>query len=165
MVAKTYIERSLLRIDRLYRGPCSAEAAILYSKLATLELCGWIEVSMDDVAVRLAKRLLKEPSDRTEYESEVVKKVYGFAYESDFKRLLIGVVGRQGVARMEKLVDRTLFDPMLGALRSLKPIRNSQAHTYVKGTTLVLDAPSITIAHLPVVYDGLKNVESVLRTF
>jgi hypothetical protein len=163
MIAKSYISQSIRRINRLYLGPCSAQEALLFSKLATLELCGWIEVSMDDIALCMARRVLREQSHRTVFENDVVRPVYGFDYEKHFRRMLIGVIGLQGVARMERRVDRALFDPMCGALSTLKPYRDKHAHTYVKGTTLALDAPSVTIARFETVYAGLKNVDAVLR--
>ncbi|MFT7553533.1 MAG: hypothetical protein ACI9BV_003869, partial [Rhodothermales bacterium] len=52
MVAKTYINANLRRIDGLFRGATSARQAELLAKLATLELCGWLEVSMDDIVLR-----------------------------------------------------------------------------------------------------------------
>lgn len=165
MVAKSYITRSLSRIDRLYRGPCSAEEALFYSKLATLELCGWIEVSMDDIVARMAKRLLRYPADRVAYERDVVRRVHGFDYDRHFKRLLLGLVGYHGVAWMERRVDAAVFNPMCGALSSLKPVRDQLAHTYVKGTTLSFDAPSVARARFAIVYAGLKDVEAVLAAF
>ena len=57
----------------------------LLSKLATLELCGWIEVSMDDIVIRMAKRLLSDPVDRATYESEFVNRVHGFDYQIHFR--------------------------------------------------------------------------------
>lgn len=165
MVAKSYIERNLRRINRLYVGPSTAEEARLLSKLAMLELCGWIEVSMDDIVLRFAKRLLRDPTDLATYKSEVVDKVHGFHYKRHFRRLVMGLVGLQGVALMEKRVDPTLFAPMAGALSSLKPLRDTHAHTYLKGSTLQLDAPSVSLTRFGVLYPGLKNVEAVLRTF
>ena len=165
MVTKSYIQRNLRRINRLYNVPCSPEEALLLSKLATLELCGWIEVSMDDIVIRMAKRLLSDPVDRATYESEFVNRVHGFDYQIHFRRLLMGLIGLQGVVLMEGGVDPSLFAPMRGALSSLKPLRDSHAHTYLKGSTLKLDAPSVSLARFSVLYAGLKNVETVLRTF
>ena len=52
---------------------------------------------------------------------------------------------------------------MVGALTALKPSRDVHAHTYLKGTTLKLDAPSITLARFDTVYAGLRDVEVVLE--
>ena len=122
---------------------------------------------MDDIVIRMAKRLLSDPVDRATYESEFVNRVHGFDYQIHFhfRLLLMGLIGLQGVVLMEGGVDPSLFAPMRGALSSLKPLRDSHAHTYLKGSTLKLDALSVSLARFSVLYAGLKNVETVLRTF
>ena len=163
MIAKTYIDRNLRTFNRLYGQASSPQRSLFYSKLATLELCGWIEVSMDDIALRLARRTLRNTSHLQHFENEIVKKVYGFRYEQHFRRMLMGVIGLQGVATMERRVNQALFAPMCGALNALKPDRDIYAHQYIKGTTLLLDAPSVTINKFRIVYAGLMDVDRVLR--
>jgi hypothetical protein len=163
MVAKTYINANLRRIDGLFRGATSARQAELLAKLATLELCGWLEVSMDDIVLRTARRVLVDARHRTSFDNEVVKKVNGFSYESHFKRLLRGLIGMRGVAQVETRVDPALFVPMCSALTTLKSVRDRHAHTYLKGVTLTLDAPSATRAKFALTYAGLKDIEAVLR--
>lgn len=163
MIAKSYIRDNLRCINRLYLGGCTPREARLYSKLATLELCGWIEVSMDDIVTRMSRRVLTQATHRKVLDNEVVRPIYGFDYEQHFRRMLMGLIGLRGVAEMERRVDRALFDPMCGALSTLKGARNTHAHTYLKGTTLTVDAPSVTLGRLEIVYAGLIEVDRVLR--
>ena len=75
-----------------------ASEALLFSKLATLELCGWIEVSMDDIVLRHSRRTLREPVNRAFCEKRIVKPIYGFDYDIHFRKMLMGLIGLEGVA-------------------------------------------------------------------
>ena len=78
--------------------------------------------------------------------------------------MLEAVVGLSGVERMEGRVDPRLFQPMVAALECLKPYRDEQAHQYLKGTTLIIDAPSVTKSRFYLIFDGLKDLDNVLRS-
>ena len=56
MIARTYILDNLNKLDVRYRKAATLKDSLFYSKLAVLELCGWIEESMDDVILRCARR-------------------------------------------------------------------------------------------------------------
>ena len=163
MIAKSYIEKNLRKIDHLYAASSSVQAGLLYSKMATLELCGWIEISMDEIVRRMSKRLIRDSKHQKYFEKEIVRKVHGFDYVNHFRRMLIALVGLRGVETMEMKVDPVLFHPMIAALNALKPYRDQHAHEYIKGTTLRLDAPSVTIGRFNPVYAGLVDIDSVLR--
>lgn len=163
MIVKLHIEKNLTSINKLYKFSTSVEEGLLYSKLAILELCGWIEMSMDDIALRTARRLIRDNKHMKFIENEIVKKTYGFDYEQHFRKMIMAIIGLKGVHEMEKRVDQTLFMPMCGALNALKPYRDKYAHEYIKGTTLRLDAPSLTLTRLHIVYKGLCNIEITLR--
>jgi hypothetical protein len=135
----------------------------MYAKLGVLELCGWIEESMDKIVIEASHRSLALQSHRDFIEKQIVKRNHGFEYEEHFRKMLIGVIGLKGVQEMESQVDRALFDPMCGALNTLKRNRNSYSHTYLKGTTIVIDAPSVSIQHCQTIFAGLREVENVLQ--
>ena len=120
-------------------------------------------MSMDDIALRTAKRLIHNNDHLKFFKKDVLKRVHGFEYEQHFRRMLIAIIGLHGVERMEKTIDPLLFDPMCAALNALKPYRDQHAHEYIKGTTLRLDAPSVTIKRFKTVYNGLINVDKVLK--
>jgi hypothetical protein len=164
MIAKSYIEKNLRQIERLYNQSATVQKGLYFSKLALLELCGWIEISMDDIILRLAKRVLRD-SDHLKYlKEEVIRRTYGFEYEKHFRRMLQAVIGLSGVERMERHVDPQLFQPMVAALTSLKPFRDEQAHQYIKGTTLTIDAPSVSRSRFYLIFNGLRNVDNVLTS-
>ena len=163
MIDRAGIEKTLRQIDRLYGGSSSAQEGLLYSKLAILELCGWIESSMDNIVLSLAKQLIRNPDHLIYFEKEVVGKVYGFEYEKHFRRMVIALIGLHGVETMEKNVNPRVFAPMCASLNALKPNRDKLAHTYIKGATTHLDGPSVILGRLHTVHAGLVDIEQVLK--
>lgn len=163
MVSKTSILRNLQSLEKLYLNGRTPMAALFYSKLSILELCGWIEESMDGIVRCCAKRSLKDKANREFVEDEIIRRTYGFEYKRHFRRMLIQVVGLTEVERLEKRMDSSKLQLMKSALGSLQLPRDVEAHTHLKGITRRLDAPSVTKARFFQVYDGLREVEATLR--
>jgi len=163
MIAKTSIFRNLTRLDNLYNKSGSTKQSLFLSKLAILELCGWIEESMDDIIRRCATRNLRDASNSKYVEESIIKKTYGFEYERHFREMLISLIGFIYVEKLERKVDKTKFQNLKPALGALKTYRDVEAHTHIKGVTKRLDAPSATISKFFTVYDGLKDFEQNLR--
>jgi hypothetical protein len=162
MIAKTYISTNLKSLDVLYQGSASVKHGLFYSKLAIIELCGWIETTMDDVITRCANRNLRNPANRNHIQTTTIRRNYGFKYEDNFRRMLIQVIGLKYVERVERRADYAKFQKMIAALSLLTTSRNSVAHTYIKGATMTLDAPSVTSARFTEVYDGLLELERAM---
>jgi len=163
MISKKQIQSNLSQIDNLYQKSIGIKKPLFYSKLATLELCGWIEESMDDIVQNCAKRHLTKEQNLTFVNKTIIKHTYGFDYENNFRDMLIQVIGIINTERLERKLNPANFDILKSTLGSLKERRDSQAHTYVKGTTPHIDAPSITQGHFQKIYVGLKEVESRIR--
>lgn len=163
MIARYYIESNLKQLDRLYNIAGTQKKELYYSKLAMLELCGWIEESMDDVVQRCANRVLKVRANKTYITNNVIKPTYGFEYEKHFKKMLISVVGLMSVEKVEAKVDRQKYERFKSALGSLKVARNREAHTHLKGVMRTVDAPSVTLNHFNHVYEGLVDFENQLK--
>lgn len=163
MIAKSYIHDSLKRLEVLYNKSPNKKTDLFYSKLAILELCGWIEDSMDDIISRCASKNLKEKSNKTYVLKEIIKKTYGFEYEKHFRNMLIRLIGLSYVEKVEQKVDSVKLQKLKATLSSLKDYRNKEAHTHLKGVTKRLDAPSATKNKFFIVYDGLKEFEEKIR--
>lgn len=163
MIVKSYIKNNLERIERLYNKSSSIQDGLFYSKLAILELCGWIEISMDDIILRVSKKHLKQSDNIHFVEKEIIKRTYGFDYSRHFRKMLINMIGVIGVERLEKRIDSVKFQLLLSSLSSLKQYRDSEAHTYIKGTTRRMDAPSVTKNRFNGIFYGLKNIDDELR--
>ena len=150
-------------LDRKFRVAQSTKESLFYSKLAILELCGWIEESMDDIVLRCSNRHLRERSNKNYIEKYVVQRTYGFDYEKHFRKMMIHLVGVINVERIEKKVDPIKRDLFKSTLSSLKTMRNAEAHTHLKATTRQINAPSVTLSQLPAVLDGLMEYDRVIR--
>ncbi len=162
MISKTYIAGNLRRIGHLYDTARSVPQGMFYSKLAIIELCGWIEMSMDDIALRLASKRLRDPSHHKYIENEVIRRTYGFDYERHFLPMIEAIIGRHGIEQMSAKVDQSVLVPFVGALSTLKAARDQLAHQYIKGCTPAIDAPSVTSSRFPILLAGLKTIETAL---
>lgn len=119
-------------------------------------------MSMDDIVLRLAARRLKQHSHIKYIQKEVVKRTYGFDYERHFLPMIEAIIGRHGIEEMNSKVDNAIVSPFVAALASLKASRDQLAHQYIRGTTMIIDSPSVTNTRFRVVFEGLKNIEKVL---
>lgn len=163
MIAHSYIRDNLHHLDKRYRGASSIKEANYCSKLAVLELCGWIELSMDDIVLRGCVRGIKSNNYRTLLREKVYKN-YGFEYKRHFVNLITSLVGLKGLEKIENKIPLPIKTSFKSELGNLKVLRNSFAHTYFyKGVTVTYDAPSITIARYQLVADGLNAYDRSLR--
>lgn len=165
MVARSYIESNLKQLNQLYNLASNQKKELYYSKLAMLELCGWIEESMDNLVQKCANRVLKEQSNKDYVAKSIIKPTYGFEYEKHFKKMLISVVGLMTIERVEAKVDPVKYTLLKSALGNLKVARDKEAHTHLKGVTRTVDAPSVTLNYFIQVYEGLKDFEYNLKQF
>ena len=165
MIAKTYILKDLKAIDSLYKKARTPKQSLFYSKLAIIELCGWIEMTMDEIVLRCAKRHIKETGNYNWLEKELVGRIYGFDYKSHFRKMLLGILGMSCVEIVEARVDQTKFLKMKSELAALKGIRDPAAHTHLKGATTSLDAPSVTLNRFNQIYEGLIEIDAQLREY
>lgn len=163
MIAKSYIESTLRMLNRLYSASKTTKEATLYSKLAVLELCGWIEESMDDIILRCSVRDVRDSINRKYIEENVVKKNYGFDYDRHFRKMLIHLLGVITVERLERRIDARVQATFRATLRSLKPVRDSAAHTHIRGALGNINAPSVTMRHYKDLYAGLIAYDAQIR--
>ena len=134
-----------------------------YAKLSLIELCGWIEVSMDGIVRACAKKHVKDANKLLYIENTVIGPTYGFTYNDHFRGMLIEVIGQPKVEELENALDPLRFHLMKSSLGSLRVARNQEAHTYLANITQTLLAPSTINKHFLQVYDGLKDLEICVR--
>lgn len=162
MIAYCYIRKNINDLNSRYVKARSTQDASYYSKLAILELCGWIEESLDEAVTRAGSRILKEETSK-KYLKDKIKKVYGFEYEKHLKSMIVCLVGVSGFEDIERSIDSSIIINFKNELNTLKDRRNSLAHTYTRGVTHHYDAPSITIARLEKVVAGVKAYDVALK--
>ena len=163
MIATSYIDGNLRSLNKAYLGAKTQRFSYFYAKLAILELCGWIEVSMDDIVISHSKRILKSPGNISYVSDTVVDRTFGFEYERHFREMLVRVLGIGVCEKVEASINVTVQTKFVTELGQLKKLRNRLAHTYIKGTTTQIDAPSVTLQRYADIRAGLKAYEGLIR--
>lgn len=164
MIAKSYIKSTLEELDKLYNQASSQKKAIYFSKLALIELCGWIEESLDDIVIRHANRKLKEAKNMTYCKESIVKPNYGFEYKKNIRPMLISLIGLIEVEKLESELEKTAQITLLkGYLGNIRDSRNSAAHTHLKGVTKRYDAPSRIIGDFNRISLIMDKIDRELR--
>lgn len=165
MITKSYIEKTINELDKLYNSSPSQKKAIYYSKLAVLELCGWLEETMDDIVEKHCNRKLKNSSTKKYFKKNHIKKVYGFHYEDNFRKMLISTIGIIEVEKIEIELEKFgKISTIKATTESLKTSRNIAAHTFSKGATRKFDAPSITKGQFHLLLNILTEIDNKLRS-
>ena len=163
MIVKKYILSNLNRFDRLYNQSLISsdpKDPIYYSKLAVIEFCGWIEMSMDDIINRSAYPYLKTTIFK-QMLSDTIDNVYGFQYKKHFRKTLCHAIGMVKMEKIEtKLINNGDLDTFKSQLDNLKKLRDEAAHTWVSGTTPIYPSPSIIISYLMIIYPILRFLYS-----
>lgn len=162
MIDKSDIQENIEVLERLYNSCSNQRKEFFYSKLAILELCGWLEESMDDIARRCCKRNMNDDKNMEDIEN-IIQKTYGFEYKKHFRNMLIQIIGFKGIEAVEREVNLLKFKRFKSTLGMLKTPRDIHAHTHLKGTIITIDSPSVTISKFQSLYEGLKEIENTLK--
>jgi hypothetical protein len=166
MITKSYLLENLNELDRLHNGATSNKKAIYYSKLALLELCGWIEESMDDIIRRYANSKLKDTNNKKYVEKKIIRPNHVFLYNEDkgFREMLVKTIGIIQLEKLEiKLEKQKIITRLTSALERIIKQRNQAAHTFLKGVTRTYDAPSVTRENFLEIYELLKLFEREIK--
>ena len=163
MIKKGNIKKTLQDLNRLYRNDATGHYSEYYSKLAHLELCGWIELAQDEIVLWVANKHVKNSINIRDIKG-VVKRNSNMGYNSNFKLMLKEVIGLIGFEKLEKIVDPIHKNILEVELENLKVTRNSHAHTNIKDCTRILDAPSTNLARMEKIYDALKEYKRRIKT-
>lgn len=163
MIVKTHILNTLNDLDRRFNTSPSNFEATYYSKLAVIEGCGWIELSMDHIVESYFNRKIRTSQFKKVCKT-FVKKNYGFQYEDNFKKMLLPTIGVKQVEKLEvKLNKRGLIDILIAELEALKIHRNDASHTYIRATTRY-PSPSSVKGQVETIYPILKQIHSEIRS-
>jgi hypothetical protein len=161
-IKKTKIQKTLNDMDKFYNQTTDPNLQKYYSKLALLELCGWIEQAIDDIVLQCAKRCIKNTSYLKIIKNDV-KKTSNFDYEQSFRDLLIKIIGLMNFEKLEKFVKPVSYETLKPKLDGLKPLRNSHAHTHIENCTQILNSPSVTKRDFLDIFNALKDYEQTLK--
>lgn len=163
MIVKGYIESTLNDLETLYDAHQSLKKDIYFSKLALIELCGWIEESFDSIIILSIGNRLKSDSYK-KYMKETINNTYGFQYNAHFRKMLIVSLGICEAEKLERKIDKSGNIQLLtSTLATLKNIRNENAHSFIRGTTTTIQTPSVTKAQFSRIYPIIKEIEKEVR--
>ena len=161
MVNKKHILSSIKRLDVLYNSASTIDATY-YSKLAIIELCGWIELTMDNIVEYFANKHLKTQPFKDSFKA-IKKRNSGFNYKDNFRTMLSQTVGLHNAEKVETaLNNNSQIEVLIATLDILKVLRNDAAHTYID-VTKTYQAPSLTLAQLEDIYPILNSFSKEVK--
>ena len=151
----------LKELQKLYDNPADPIHKDYYSKLALLELCGWLEHAQDEIIKQYYILKLTEQVNKDEVQNEVIGKTYGFDYMMHFRPMIIKIIGYKELETVEaKLKTAGSFQILRDQLSSLWALRRRAAHTTFVGATLTFQSPSSMRTYLNSLYPILTSVET-----
>ena len=159
MIYSRRIHRTLMFLDREYQKHISSfdqERPIMFAKLAIFEYCGWIEASMDEIAINCVRKRLRTSKSRSLLNIKI-NATHGFVYKEKARPLLAHAIGTERLLIVEKeLSENGRLQTLTSNLATMNTARREAAHTFTNGITSRFDAPSITI-------QNFNQTEPILR--
>jgi hypothetical protein len=140
------ISDTLAQLDAWYGEPTAGpERPKLISKLALLELCGWLEVELDQIILTVQSACL---NDESWVRRELVDRTFGFRYLQHFRPMLSAIIGEHATRTIEQEMERRHpgdIDRLVSYTSALWDTRCSFAHADVANNVVTqqrFDAPS-----------------------
>lgn len=165
MINYTDIENNILLIEAKYNDPSTTtHEQILYSKLAVLEFCGWIEESFDQILKDYSLTKVSVVNQRY-VDTAIIRKNYGFEYDSNTRPMFCRVLGIKNLEDMESILDdgRGVVTILKSLLSNYTTKRNDAAHKSTPlGTTLSYFAPSTVLGDFRSVKPIFLDLEMIL---
>lgn len=161
------IEDSLRVLDVWYNEPSVGnDRPKLLSKLALLELCGWIEETFDELIREVDKITIND----SKWVSEcVIKKTSGFTYLSHLRPMLVTLIGEILTRRVENEMDNKHngeLERMKSLLGTLWEKRCNLAHADVAANVasqVKFDAPSWSINQFRILNKYFNSLDASIK--
>jgi hypothetical protein len=154
------LRKNLDILEQLFTNTNEKKKVILFSKLALLELCGWIETTMDSIINENAKKRNLDPEDEKFIRGKVTR-TYSFEYIK-FRDLVILLIGVKKTKLLETSMNNN-FVLMEAKLNELFTKRCKLAHTHSDRTTKIIDSPQIMKSDFNDLLKYLKEYERKLK--
>lgn len=163
MVDYISIENTLQRLDTEFNASITdPDMPVLFSKLAVIELSGWLEDSVDDILYEYIGQHLVD-TDVINPVKEIIRKNYGFKYDSNILKICLSVLGANN---WENIVDKLKpieYQNLKNITGSLSISRNMAAHTSAVATR-TFNAPSATLADFRKLKPAIQIIEREVKT-
>ncbi len=156
-------------IDMEYNKPTTTtHYAILFSKLAVIEFCGWIEQTIDALLNDYSHSKLTGQPHKNYLQEVVISPNYGFHYEKNLRKMFLSVIGVKNLEHFENSLEANngYFLQLKSILGTFSTSRNRAAHTYTPhGTTITYDSPSIVKSNIVTITPILQEIERLLTSY
>jgi hypothetical protein len=158
------IQDTLRELDSWFNElPGGTDRPRMLSKLAMLELCGWLEHRLDALVHRAGATVGLEEAW---VQQNVVQANFGFTYQDHLRRMLCRLVGEFAVNHLELTFEAShpgVLDQLKGALTTLWTSRGILAHTHsAVARQQTINAPSWAISQQRVVAKMIGQMEACI---
>ncbi len=160
------VDTTLRTLDSWFNDPTQgSDRPKLLSKLALLELCGWIEGEFDRLATVAEGGRLNDPEW---VKTHVISRTSGFKYAEHWRPMLVCLVGEIFTRRIEEKMELSFpgeLDRMKSLLGTLWTKRCDFAHADMTAHIAAqknFDAPSWTLNQHRIIKKLLSHYEQVM---
>lgn len=162
MVDYSSIFNTLSLLDIEYGRATGVALPLLFSKLAVIEFCGWIEESFDTLCRDYISSCIVNVDNQNKIES-AIKKNYGFSYDMNVYPMMCRVFG---INNLENILDSfppVHYNNMVSLLATYTNQRNRAAHVNtIIGVTPAYLAPSAVISDYNKIKPAFQYLESAI---
>lgn len=160
MILKRDILQILANLETEYNS-AGVTQQTQFSKLAVLELCGWLEESFDTIAKRCLQSKIRTTPFTDIFNQVIIEKNFGFSYKKNFRKMMISTIGIISAENLEnELISSGDFLILDSTLNNLINERNNAAHTTTAGAMITYQAPSVTKQQLENLYPIVRRMYS-----
>lgn len=173
-----YIESALIQLDYLYQkqdNELDSKHIIkqeLLSKIAALELCGWLEDTHDALIQKYLDRCTQSPFSKKNifktWENQVkkaLKDTHGLSYDKHFRSLLSVTLGNITILQLENEIGFLEIEEFTNILNTLHTYRSELAHKsyYNIKQQKTLDTPEVILKKFKYLHKILEKFEYYLE--
>ena len=163
MIDYVSIQNTLNRLDAEYCSTTDVQLPILYSKLAVLELCGWIETNIDNILFEYVNSHIIDIDCKNGIET-IINRNYGFHYANNLFPLFCSVLGINNLENILDKLSSTDFQNLKSITGTYTQERNKAAHTDTPiGTTRTYRSPSSVLHDYNLIKPAFQTIETQIQ--
>ena len=133
----------------------------LLSKLAVLELGGWIETAIDQILVEYVSRKISDTGEQARIRHQIIDRVYGFDLDRNIWPLFERILGVAICQRLKSEIENTPgYLQFTSDIGDLAKARKAKAHTCWSGITPHVETPSWVLDRFQHIYPIVQHIRS-----